>query len=101
MPSRGCLHITVSARRENEDDLAIVVADDGIGMGEKSLARIKQAGASSDGLGIAVRNINERVHGFYGPESHMFVESEEGVGTTFLVRLPITGTSEALEDILQ
>ncbi|MBO4365012.1 MAG: histidine kinase [Eggerthellaceae bacterium] len=94
MPSRGCLHITVSARRENEDDLAIVVADDGIGMGEKSLARIKQAGASSDGLGIAVRNINERVHGFYGPESHMFVESEEGVGTTVTLFLKHGCTAE-------
>lgn len=95
MPRRGCLHVAISARRENEDDLAIVVADDGVGMGEESLARIKSKGASSDNLGIAVRNINERVHGFYGSESHMFVESEEGVGTTVTLFLKHGCTSHA------
>ena len=94
MPAKGCLNITVSARRENEDDLAISVSDDGVGMDEASLARIKQVGASSDGLGIAVRNINERVHGFYGPESHMYVESEEGVGTTVTLFLKHGCTAE-------
>ena len=82
MPRSGCLHITISARRENEDDLAISIGDDGVGMSEEALARIKSPGASSDNLGIAVRNINDRVHGFYGADSHMYVESAEGEGTT-------------------
>ncbi len=81
MPSTGCLHITISATRENDDDLAISVADDGVGMNEEALAKIKSPGASSDNLGIAVKNINDRIHGFYGPDSHMFIESTEGVGT--------------------
>lgn len=81
MPHRGCMHIMVSARRENDDDLAISVADDGVGMDEESLANIKNVQASKEGLGIAVCNINDRIHGFYGSESHMFCESEEGVGT--------------------
>ena len=86
MPPTGCLHITITARRENEDDLAIDVADDGVGMSEERRATIKDA-HSSTGLGIAVRNINDRMHGYYGPESHMHVESEEGVGTTVTLLL--------------
>ncbi len=96
MPSRGCLHITIAAERQNEDDLAISVADDGVGMSEEqmkklkapesSLKKVAYSGSASgtnsgSSIGIAVRNINDRVHGFYGTESHMFVEGEEGKGT--------------------
>lgn len=102
MPSRGCLHITVSAKRENEDDLAISVSDDGVGMSEEQMKKLKapesslkktpnsmaSSGTNSgSSIGIAVRNINDRVHGFYGPESHMFVDGEEGKGTTITLFL--------------
>lgn len=99
MPARGTLHITVSAKREGGDDLSITVADDGVGMSEEQVKKLKTPESSlkkatraastataventESGIGIAVGNINDRLHGFYGQESHMFVESEEGVGTT-------------------
>ena len=81
MPSSGTLHIGITARRVNDDDLAIDVSDDGVGMNEEQCRTIKKSERSS-GLGIAVGNINDRMKGYYGAESHMHVESEEGVGTT-------------------
>lgn len=86
MPSTGCLHITISARRTNEDDLAIDVADDGVGMSEEQRSTIKK-NEKSEGLGIAVRNIYDRMKGYYGSESHMYVKSVEGKGTTITLLL--------------
>lgn len=86
MPSKGALHITIRAYKVGEDDLAIDVADDGVGMSEEQRSTIKKS-EKSEGLGIAVRNINDRMKGYYGPESHMHVESEEGKGTTITLLL--------------
>lgn len=86
MPATGTLHIGIKARRVGEDDLAIDVSDDGVGMDEESRKTIKKSERSS-GLGIAVSNINDRMKGYYGPKSHMHVESEYGVGTTVTLLL--------------
>ncbi len=80
MPSEGTLHITCTAH-ESGGDLTIVVADDGVGMSEGVHAGLNQ-GSSSEGLGIALRNIQERVRAYYGNESRMSIESEEGKGCT-------------------
>lgn len=34
------------------------------------------------GIGIAVKNVHDRIVGFFGPNSYMDVQSELGVGTT-------------------
>ena len=79
MPTEGTLHITCTAKRKGAD-LSIIVEDDGIGMSEE--ARLKLLpGNESEGLGIALRNIQERIRGYYGPESYMQVDSEVGKGT--------------------
>ena len=36
---------------------------------------------SQTGLGIAVKNVNDRLRGYYGEEAYMKIESELGVGT--------------------
>ena len=41
------------------------------------------------GLGIAVKNVHDRIHGYFGSSAHMDVESELGRGTC--VRLVLTG----------
>ncbi|MDD6650845.1 MAG: histidine kinase [Eggerthellales bacterium] len=74
------LTITVSARAKG-DDLIITVKDDGVGMTEEQRQNIMHA-KSTSGLGIAVKNINERVRGYFGPESTMTYGGEAGVGTT-------------------
>lgn len=80
MPSKGCLHISVVAYLR-ADDLIIDVADDGVGMSEERRQNIMDA-ASQTGLGVAVRNINDRIRGYYGPGSHMEVTSKPNEGTT-------------------
>ena len=79
MPSEGTLHIRCSAQRKGAD-LMLTVEDDGVGMNEEAQAKLLQGG-SSKGLGLALKNIQERIRGYYGPESYMQVESEEGKGT--------------------
>lgn len=88
MPSEGTLHISCVVRLVGAD-LTVIVADDGVGMSEEARQGLLQ-GMTSDGLGIAMRNIQERVHGYFGSGSDMIVESEQGKGTS--VTLLLKGT---------
>lgn len=96
MPSTGTLHIGVVARSDG-DDLIVDIIDDGVGMSEEKRAGI-MASTSSTGLGIAIRNINDRIRGYYGPESYMEVESREGEGTTVSLFLK-DGCKRGLDDM--
>lgn len=91
-PIDGKLTITVTARAEGSD-LVIVIKDDGVGMSEETRKNIMNA-KSDSGLGIAVRNINERVHGYFGDESSMTYSGEVGVGTTVQLYLKDGVTKE-------
>lgn len=85
MPSSGTLHIAVTARSRG-DDLLIDIVDDGMGMSDEKRQNIMSA-SSQTGLGIAVRNINDRIRGYYGTESFMNVKSIEGEGTVITLVL--------------
>ena len=87
MPSEGRLTVTVTGRIEG-DDVVVSVADDGVGMSEEARQNILHP-ESSTGLGIAVKNVHDRIHGYFGSGAHMDVESELGHGTC--VRLVLTG----------
>ena len=75
--AQGCsIHVEVDkAARE------LRFIDDGVGMTEEVRQNILHA-KSDTGLGIAIRNINERVTGYFGPDSYMDFQSEVGKGTT-------------------
>lgn len=79
MPSEGKLTIEVSGRIVG-DDVLLTVADDGTGMTEEARQSIMHP-ESTTGMGIAVKNVHDRILGYFGPESHMDVESELGKGT--------------------
>ena len=81
----GTLNIRIDVRAEG-NDLYIVIADDGVGMSEEKRRNIMHA-KSTSGLGIAVRNINDRVTGYFAPGSNMSYESELGKGTTVTLYL--------------
>lgn len=85
MPATGCLHISICAEPQ-ANDLVIRIIDDGVGMSEERRANIMET-SSQTGLGIAVRNIRDRIQGYFGAESFMRVESEEGSGTTITLFL--------------
>ena len=61
--------------------------DDGIGMKEDALKNI-MAPKSETGLGIAVKNINDRLRGYYGEKAYMDIQSELGKGTSVTLFLP-------------
>ena len=80
MRSEGKLTISIRAAIEG-DNVIISVSDDGMGMTEEKLATMMSP-ESSQGLGIAVRNVHDRMVGYFGPESRMNIESTLDVGTT-------------------
>ena len=86
MPSEGRLTISIQAEADG-DDVVIVVGDNGVGMSEETCANITQV-ESSTGLGIAVKNVHDRMIGFFGPDAQMVYTSELGVGTQVTLRCP-------------
>ena len=104
MGDGDALGIDVSVHRDGEDAILIAVADDGVGMDEGTAARLfDERSARPDanspqggGAGVAMHNISERIHRFYGPHSYTRVESAPGKGTKVLLHLDL---SESIFDI--
>lgn len=86
MPAEGKLTISISGTLDG-DDVYLHVNDDGIGMKEEALKNI-MAPKSETGLGIAVKNINDRLRGYYGEKAYMDIQSELGKGTSVTLFLP-------------
>lgn len=82
MPAEGRLTIEVRAHNEAES-LFISIVDNGMGMSEEQCLHIFDSLAPR-GLGIAVKNIHDRIKGYFGPESYLRYQSQEGVGTTVI-----------------
>lgn len=99
---------------ETDDGVQIVVEDDGIGMSRETIAHLfdvkrvtgsqvgeaegqdggrrRDAPTTADGSikrggGLALANVLMRIHFFFGEESGIRVESQEGVGTRVVVEL--------------
>ena len=84
---------------ETDDGIEIRVEDDGIGMSAEVRAhlfeqhRIEEPesltadGSIKRGCGLALTNVLQRIHFFFGDESGIRVDSQEGVGTVVTVEL--------------
>ena len=59
-------------------------------------ARPDASSPQGGGAGVAMHNISERIHRFYGPHSYTRVESAPGKGTKVLLHLDL---SESIFDI--
>ena len=101
MPAEGKLIITVFGRIEG-DDIVIGVADDGVGMTEEARENILHP-ASGQGMGIAAKNVHDRVIGYFGPGSDMKVESQLGEGTrvTLLMKDGVSRQEAMAHELLQ
>ena len=88
----GMLHIAIEARG-GDGTLLLRVRDDGMGISEEDLPRVLEPGFGR-GLGIALKNVDDRLKGHFGPDSGLRVTSREGEGTTVKVTIagPIAGT---------
>lgn len=79
MPSEGKLTITITGK-EIGQDVVVCVDDDGVGMTQKVRDSIFRP-ESSTGLGIAIKNVHDRICGYFDAGTHMEIRSEVGVGT--------------------
>lgn len=92
MPEVGTLHVGLRAF-EIEDGIALEVLDDGVGMDEETLSllfdpeRRQRKRTGSHGAGLALTNVLSRIHFFFGPDSHIDVESAPGSGTKVTIVL--------------
>ena len=99
MRAEGKLTVRVIGEFAGEN-VVIRVIDDGVGMDEETLDSMMSK-ESDTGLGIAVKNVKDRINGYFGPSSRMEVESELGAGTTVtftLNRAIAEGTAESYLD---
>ena len=81
--------IGITGSREGES-MVIRISDNGVGMAPEQLVALR------DGLieprpsnGVGVRNVQERIHVYFGLEYGVTFESAPGAGTVATVRIPI------------
>ena len=86
MPSEGKLTITVTGEVDG-DDLYLRVSDNGTGMTEEARQGIMHP-KETKGIGIAVKNVHDRMIGFFGPDAQMVYTSVLGEGTQVTLRCP-------------
>ncbi len=80
--------------RLSEETLIIEVEDDGVGMAAKPLADAQ----STQGAGIGMANISERLQVLYGDTARMTTDSHEGKGTLVRIRLPLLQATGAVPE---
>ena len=93
----GVGHLTIYLQKTGTS-LIIQVSDDGVGMDEKTLARLNSSlgkgalDAQMEGArrtGVALVNVDNRIRLLFGEEYGLHVYSMPGMGTTVEIRLPI------------
>jgi len=73
-----------------DEKILLQVIDDGIGMDEEKIKRIfEDSGSSSRGSGVGVKNVNERIHLYFGKDYGLDFISEHNHGTTVNIWLPM------------
>jgi two-component system sensor histidine kinase YesM len=85
--------IGITGSRDGES-MVIRISDNGVGMAPEQLVALR------DGLieprpsnGVGVRNVQERIHVYFGLEYGVTFESATGAGTVATVRIPIIAGS--------
>ena len=84
---------------QKEDGLWFTVLDNGLGMTEEQVERLfTDTGhvPSRRGSGIGVKNVNERIHLYFGKNYGLSIESVPDEGTTVRIHLPAIAYEEAV-----
>jgi two-component system sensor histidine kinase YesM len=83
---------------KKDDKVIIEIIDDGVGINEENLARLKQSVMDNyndkDKESIGIDNVDKRIKLYYGPEYGLDIESEENVGTTMRITMPFKEVME-------
>ncbi len=83
--------ILIKAGRTEDGSLQIDIIDNGRGMPLETYRKIdailRNPQEAAEG-GIGLSNVAERIYSFYGPAAEITLETEEGKGSTFHIKLP-------------
>jgi two-component system sensor histidine kinase LytS len=90
MRANAPLTVSLTSSVCDDSSLCITVRDDGVGIAPSQVDHVLEPG-SAKGLGIALRNVDDRLKGHFGPGSGVRVESVEGAGTS--VTLVLAGVA--------
>nr|WP_157872905.1 histidine kinase [Desulfoscipio gibsoniae] len=85
-PGQGTVQITAS---KHEDEMLIVVRDDGVGIDIELQPKVLTPGFGS-GNGVGLSNVHERLKGLYGHDYGLRIVSVPGEGTSIYVRIPLS-----------
>jgi two-component system sensor histidine kinase LytS len=81
MRESGVLTIRLASCQMDDGSAHLVISDDGVGIPEDVLPHVLEP-SFGKGLGIALKNVDDRLKGHFGPGSGVRVESTQGHGTT-------------------
>lgn len=74
---------------EEEDQLKIIIKDNGIGISKEKLSRIRHILSSNEESShLGINNVQKRIKYFYGDEYGLEIESTEGIGTRTTIKIP-------------
>ncbi|MEK0315798.1 cache domain-containing sensor histidine kinase [Cohnella sp. 56] len=81
--------VDIRGRREGHD-IILEVQDNGTGMEEEELRRLRQyiEDDSEESHSIGLKNVNKRIRLYYGDEFGIRIDSVAGTATTMSIRLP-------------
>lgn len=94
MPKAGKGTIRIVAEKLTEKRLSLTVDDDGVGMDEETLQRVrlKLAGSSpaeANGNSIGLKNVHDRIAALYGAEYGIEIVSSKNLGTSVRMVIPL------------
>ena len=84
MVEPGHIEIVVCADGE---DILFKVVDDGIGMPPEQVSKLLK-NEPSDRTGIGIKNVNDRLRIYFGPQYGLSIDSVPDEGTTVTIRMP-------------
>jgi two-component system sensor histidine kinase YesM len=81
--------IRISGAREN-DTIVIRICDNGVGMTPEQLEALTDGRIEpSQSTGVGVRNVQDRIRLYFGPDFGVQFESRRGEGTTAIITIPV------------
>lgn len=93
----GEIKITVKEAEDDQNDILMIVEDNGVGMSEEQCRKIL-CKERSDSSGIGVKNVNDRLKIYFGKKYGLTVKSELDVGTVMTARIPKIAKEEQNEN---
>jgi len=83
-------NISVESSDEGEN-IKIVITDNGPGMNEEFLQRLRRFDVETKSTGIGLKNIDDRLKIVFGKKYGLYFDSQTGKGTTVTITIPKRG----------